>query len=174
MSLIVWDQFNGRSMRPLTGKDFSFILDPVGNTFIHGRPEMDHVYELTGKYKNIENEQLAPHMKICPLCGNMNADENINCHICGYDFSSCEIKSGVKRKLPAMVDGKLVMLDDFQLDERRESIQNKLEKQKIEKRKIEKNKSELIELSQKDKINILKNGLEKKSGMFADAVNRYL
>ena len=107
---------------------------------------------------------LAPKMKICPACNIMNSSENIICHICGYDFTSDEIPTK-KRRLPVMVDGELVLLDEHELTERQEEIKIKLSENKRHTKQEEK-KTEMRKLSQEEKLQVLKNGLGRKNNMF--------
>jgi superfamily II DNA or RNA helicase len=124
MSLTIYLQFIGRVLRPMPGKRYGIILDGVGNTFIHGRPELDRAWSLTTDYAPAPEDELtaAPTMKLCPACGVMNALENVACHLCGLVFNSDEaaaIRAGMVRKYPAMVDGELVVLS---ADERAERV----------------------------------------------------
>jgi DNA repair protein RadD len=164
-------QYSGRVLTPFPGKQYGIIIDNVGNLYLHGRPEMHREWKLTGRDEEPNMESSAPKMKICPVCSVMNAESNITCHICGYDFASGIILEGKKRKLPVMVDGKLVILDADKLAERKEEIQAGLREQK---KKMDTEPERAPEVTRLEKIRILKNGLEQKSGMFAEAIKNYL
>jgi len=171
LSVTIYLQFIGRVLRPFPGKKYGIIIDPVGNTFIHGRPEMHREWKLTGRDEEQNTESSAPKMKICPVCSVMNAETNIICHICGYDFASDNMANIKKRKLPVMVDGRLVILDADKLAERKEEIQAGLREQK---NKMDAEPERTPEVTRLEKVRILKNGLEQKSGMFAEAIKNYL
>jgi len=114
-SLAIWIQFNGRAARPLEGKKFYTLIDPVGNSVIHGSPALDRNWKLDhGEIvEGEENETLK--MQICPVCDTMNSTANIKCWICNYDFITGlldgEPIAKKIRKLPKMIDGELVYLD---------------------------------------------------------------
>ena len=115
-SLTIYMQFNGRSMRPAKGKEFFIMIDPVGNSVIHGRPDIDRKWSLTTDYIPGQDVSDAPTSQICAVCGVVNSIENNKCWICGYDFKTGLDKDGKevdkkKRKLPKMIDGQLVYLD---------------------------------------------------------------
>ena len=164
MSLTVYIQFSSRPLTPMKGKKYGIILDPVGNCFIHGKVELHRTWSLKGKTERTTADDLAPKMKICPVCNVMNSSENIICHICGYDFTSNEMPTK-KRRLPVMVDGELVLLDEHELTERQEEIKIKLSENKHSVKQEEK-KTEIKRLSQEEKLQVLKNGLGKKNNMF--------
>lgn len=120
-SLTIYMQFNGRAMRPIfnnTGeiiKDKFIMVDPVGISVIHGRPDIDRKWDLNNNYIPGQDNDDNISMRICPVCGSSNSQENNICWICNYDFltglldgEKIEIK---KRKLPKMIDGRLVWLD---------------------------------------------------------------
>jgi superfamily II DNA or RNA helicase len=172
LSITIYLQFTGRVLRAMPGKKYGIIIDPVGNTFIHGRPQMDRTWKLTGRGDDPNTDTGAPKMKICPVCSVMNAESNINCHICGYDFTG-EKPEGAGRKFPSMVDGNLVILDADELAGRKEEIQENLKSQR-EQRDADAVAGDAVPLSRLEKMNVLKNGLERKSGLFADAVSKYL
>ena len=117
--------------------------------------------------KDDDNDEMAsPTMKLCPICSVMNAQTNRFCHICGYDFFDEIMQTQKKRKLPAIVDGELVLLDDDLLD-----IRNK--KQNVE--MIEENNThDTVALTKKEKMKILKNGLEYNNNFFDRAKKNYL
>jgi superfamily II DNA or RNA helicase len=85
LSLGLYLQQVGRCLRPHPGKTNSIILDHVGNTFMHGFPDDDRVWDLNAqraKRGNREAEQkivvrqcqtcfavFRPPVSICPQCG---------------------------------------------------------------------------------------------------------
>lgn len=107
MSITIYLQFIGRVLRPLPGKKYGVILDPVGNLFIHGFPEAERHWTLEGETPLVVDSE-CPTMKICPRCGVANAVDNLTCHMCGLDFSSDEAKGFRERHLPTVIDGDLV------------------------------------------------------------------
>lgn len=115
-SLTVYMQFNGRPMRPAPGKAHFIMIDPVGNSVIHGRPDIDRKWSLKTDYIPGQDNEDDTAMKLCPVCNVMNASVNIKCHICNYDFVTGLLNGekieGKKRKLPKMIDGELVYLDE--------------------------------------------------------------
>ena len=166
MSLTIYLQFVGRVLRPDKNKKYGIIIDSVGNSFIHGRPEIDRKWSLGNKKDDDNDEMASPTMKLCPICSVMNAQTNKYCHICGYDFFNEIMQTQKKRKLPAIVDGELVLLDDDVLD-----IRNK--RQNVE--MIEENNiHDAIALTKKEKMEILKNGLEYHNNYFDKAKKNYL
>lgn len=111
MSVTIYLQFIGRVLRPLPGKQYGIILDPVGNLFIHGFPEAPRTWTLEGEGSEERTpDPDTPTMRICPRCGVANATANQQCHMCGLDFNSEEAHSIRERHLPAMIDGKLVAI----------------------------------------------------------------
>lgn len=184
MSVTVYLQFIGRVLRRAEGKKYGIILDPVGNVFIHGRPDMERVWSLEGRAARVEAEEGVPKMKICPACKVMNAEINVLCHICGYDFTS-EREKGPGRAFPAMVDGKLVILDADRLEARKEAIKEALEGQRTARVggahqggdfSGEGAESEHggATPGRDRKIALLKNGLKSKGGLFSGAVKEWL
>ena len=107
MSITIYLQFIGRVLRPLPGKRYGVILDPVGNLFIHGFPDADRRWSLDGTEPE-RTESECPTMKICPRCGVANAATNDQCHMCGLDFESEEAHGLRERHLPTVIDGNLV------------------------------------------------------------------
>lgn len=110
MSLTIYLQFIGRVLRPLKGKKYGVILDPVGNLFIHGFPDMPHEWSLDG-VDPIEPNPDIPTMISCPWCGTYNATSNLVCHFCNRPLVGDEAEEARKdnaRHLPAMVDGELI------------------------------------------------------------------
>ena len=125
-SLQIWIQFNGRAARPMKGKKFYVLVDPVGNSVLHGRPDIDRKWSLDTGYVPGQEAPEGTTAKICPVCSVSNSPENNACWICGYDFITGLIDgepvTKKKRKLPKMIDGELVYLDG---DQEREGLINK-------------------------------------------------
>lgn len=113
LSLTIYLQFIGRVLRPMDGKEYGIILDPVGNLFIHGFPEAERVWSLESSCQNTGKANgETPTMRICPNCGVANSTENAECHFCGwslYDSSGRPIGAN-KRHLPTIVDGNLIAI----------------------------------------------------------------
>ena len=172
MSLMIYLQFIGRVLRPLPGKEYGIIIDGVGNCFIHGRPELDRQWSLESDYKPDEGEK-APRMKVCPACGVMNAFLNTHCHICNTDLNDESLK--IKRKLPTMVDGRLVVLDSA---DGAEWLNNRIQQKKVKNEILieTENKVELIEVSKSDKMKILSRNLtgKKVESIFKETLERYI
>lgn len=171
MSVTIYLQFIGRAIRAMVGKKYGIILDFIGNVFIHGLPDAHRTWTLDGTVTEKEAYD-APKMKLCPQCKVMNSEQNTKCHICGYDFVNGELSAGKKRGFPAMEDGRVVLLDDGDLAQRKAEIQEALKKQRDIKNAKEEKEKQLTELNRLDKIRLLKTGFENKSGLFADAVKR--
>jgi superfamily II DNA or RNA helicase len=171
LSVTIFLQFIGRALRKSIDKKYGIILDLVGNVFIHGLPDRERKWTLEGTNDKQGEAYDTPKMKICPQCKVLNSEQNAKCHICGYDFINGELTAGNARKIPAMVDGELVLLDESNLSERKEEIKAALDKQR--EYKAEKEKPP-IELSRVEKMKLLKTGLERKNGLFADAVRNRL
>lgn len=110
MSVTIYLQFCGRVLRPLEGKEYGIILDPVGNVFIHGFPDSDRKWTLDGASGEPTEEQPVA----CPSCGCMNDPQNIICDVCGADMEASVPtgRGGRKRQLPSIVGGRLVVLDE--------------------------------------------------------------
>lgn len=157
MSLTIYLQFIGRILRTMPGKEYGIIVDSVGNAFIHGHPALKRKWSLETDYKADINEDEIPSMKICPVCSVMNASENINCHICEFDFTDEEAFREInKRKIPSVIDGKLVVLAG---NDQKEYIKQKIEEQKKENEKHEEQKKAAETLEVSEKIDIISTGL---------------
>lgn len=112
-SLTIYMQFNGRAMRTAPGKTKFIMIDPVGNSVIHGRPDIDRKWSLDKDYTPGQDiEEQAIQMRICPVCDTANSQQNEKCWICGYDFINGETPDKKRRKLPRFIDGELVWLDE--------------------------------------------------------------
>jgi superfamily II DNA or RNA helicase len=167
MSLTIYLQFIGRILRPLPGKKYGIILDGVGNTFIHGRPDMDRKWSLSTGYEPQDESETAPTMRLCPACGVMNSVGNIICHLCGIELdgdAADAIRAKKKRGFPAMVDGRLVVLNEEAQERRAEDIREKLAAQRAASGEAQgtvagTGGAEPVELSKAEKVNILSKGL---------------
>jgi DNA repair protein RadD len=117
-SLTIWIQLNGRAARIAEGKKYFILIDPVGNSVIHGRPDIDRAWKLDSNYTPGQDIPDAPMSHICPVCGVVNSIENNKCWICSYDFLTGKLDGKEidkkKRRLPKMIDGELVFLDEIQ------------------------------------------------------------
>ena len=99
MSVTIYLQFIGRILRPMEGKEYGIILDPVGNVFIHGFPDADRRWTLDGS----SGESTDPKPVICPWCGTLNDADSVTCSVCGELLDTTEEvahNGGRKRKLP--------------------------------------------------------------------------
>lgn len=172
MSVTIYLQFIGRVLRPMDGKRYGIVLDPVGNVFIHGAPDMPRTWSLAGRDGVQTDNSAVPRMQICPHCGVMNAMQNTHCHICKGNLSSSGPMGGKKRGIPAMVDGKLVVLGGDELAARRDEIRAALDAQR--KQAHQHSERTPAQPTRAEKLTLLKNGLERRNGHFADAVGRWL
>lgn len=177
MSITIYLQFIGRVLRKAKGKKYGIIIDPVGNTFIHGRPELKRIWTLQGEGSGKPSDDLAPKMKICPLCNVMNAESNLYCHICNFDFSQIDNIEGLKNKrgFPAMVEGELVFLDADKMTDRLKDIQSAMQKNnKMSDRSDNSGSKKIKKLSQAEKMQLLKDGLSKKNNFFEKMREKYI
>ena len=111
-SPIIWCQFNGRAERIAPGKTHYICADFVGNSVLHGMPDRHMTW--TVEQANAEigpADPDRPVMVMCGVCGVMNSGLNVVCHFCGSDLLVYGNEPGSSAKLPAMVDGELVVLD---------------------------------------------------------------
>ena len=112
LSPIIWTQFNGRAERIIEGKDHYICADFVGNSVLHGMPDRDLSWTL-------EQEDVQPNdedvdrsaLQICPVCGVVNSSMNTICHFCGANIDDAERAGQKPQRIPAYVDGNLVVLD---------------------------------------------------------------
>lgn len=109
-SPIIWTQFNGRAERVADGKVHYICADFVGNSVIHGMPDRDLFWTLEGEGEKPEGVD-RPVMRECPHCGVMNSGLNTICHFCGRSLDDARDSAGRPRNLPAMVDGRLVVVE---------------------------------------------------------------
>lgn len=110
MSLSVYLQQVGRTLRPHKEKKYAIILDHVGNAMRHGLPDEDRVWTLEDRdRKKRENETSTP-IRICPSCYAAQPP-GFKCRHCGYEFK-------VAGRKPEEVDGELVEVE-MALEKRR-------------------------------------------------------
>lgn len=114
-SLTIFLQLCGRAARIDKGKKEYILCDLVGNLVIHGSPALDRRWSLTTDYTPGQDSD-APTMRECPVCGNMNACENLKCWVCEFDFITGLLDGQPvdkkRRKMPRFVDGNLVWLNE--------------------------------------------------------------
>lgn len=182
LSLTIYLQFIGRVLRPMEGKEYGIILDPVGNLFIHGFPESDRTWSLEGSQNEKDDGGMdgSPTMRICPNCGVANSTQNAACHFCGwslYDSYGRPIGAN-KRHLPAIIDGNLIAITSDGMAEALYS-NRKHRKEATEEIIVETGKSNVlgdgtkdeIPLTTIDKRAILRRGLfDGKRPLFEEAV----
>lgn len=93
----------GRALRTSDNKDYAFILDHVGNTLVHGMPDMDRVYSLEGKKQNrrkkTDDEKNILAVQ-CERCYQVYSPQPV-CPYCGHSRP-------VKEKKMVKVDGELI------------------------------------------------------------------
>ena len=65
-SLILWLQFCGRALRPMSGKT-AIIIDHAGNCQRHGLPCDDREWDLEGRDKKAKEDN-GPMIRLCPQC----------------------------------------------------------------------------------------------------------
>jgi superfamily II DNA or RNA helicase len=167
MSPIRWTQFNGRGERLYPGKDYCIDLDYVGNAIIHGHPSDERKWNLDGEELDDEEDKV-PFIKCCS-CGTYNNPENTECHWCGVNFSDKPDSAGQGRRLPAIIDGKLVAIttDGQRTEILTRSEEKKAEiKREIEEREARKNNAEPITAVDKRK--------KMTKGLFASSSRREL
>jgi superfamily II DNA or RNA helicase len=113
-SPIIWTQFNGRAERVVEGKEYYVCADFVGNSVLHGMPDRDLSWTLEQEGAELPEagDDDRPVMTKCWSCGVMNSGLNIECHFCGAPLA-IEGDDGFddESRLPAMVDGKLVIVE---------------------------------------------------------------
>ena len=124
MSVTIYLQFCGRVLRPMEGKEYGIILDPVGNVFIHGFPDAERRWTLDGTSGEPEEDRPV----ICSVCGAANPSGNVLCDVCGADLSAGDgetvtVAGGRKRRLPSVVDGRLVVMDEDGMQDIRAKVE---------------------------------------------------
>ena len=96
-SLTIWKQFNGRILRLMKNKEWSFIGDLAGNAVLHGLPDKVYKWDINeGVIKDNEDEKVI--FQVCMDCGVYNAPDNKECHFCGADLTGEGRKDGTCRR----------------------------------------------------------------------------
>lgn len=119
MSTGLYIQQVGRALRLSEGKTKAIILDHVGNTLIHGMPDMHRTWTLEGKKRGKRDAQEATiRTHQCDSCFALFEPNPMNqCPVCGHII---EIKT--QREIE-QVDGELVQISEDQKKEiKREKI----------------------------------------------------
>ncbi len=73
-------QKTGRVMRPAEGKDHARVLDLMGATWLHGLPDDDRDFSLTGKA--IQTRQALPPQITCDACGRVFRGDEFRDQMC--------------------------------------------------------------------------------------------
>lgn len=107
LSIIVYLQGTGRVLRPHPDKEHAIILDFVGVTQIHGFPDDDREWSLSGEVKrvkkvNLEDDMPDVNVQTCPKCFAIHKPAK-ECPRCGHIYSDKE------RKEMQQVAGELVL-----------------------------------------------------------------
>ena len=108
LSLGLYLQQVGRILRPYEGKEYSVILDHVGNVVRHGFPDEIRKWSLEGKKrkKKQNGEEEDMNILVCPSCYNVFKLNTLRqCPVCG-SVSQPKITNQIEE-----VDGSLVELD---------------------------------------------------------------
>lgn len=112
MSLSVYLQQVGRSLRIKKGKEFSTIIDHVGNIKRHGLPDQRRIWTLDRIVKRRDNINL---LRICSshLCNSPYDRALEACPYCATEYISNYSRSGgtSAREALKQVDGDLMLLD---------------------------------------------------------------
>lgn len=85
-SLAKYLQQAGRVLRPYPGKEYSIILDHVGNVELHGFPDDDRKWSLDGRAKKSKQEDEF-FMRTCPNCYACYKSSLKACPVCGCEQS---------------------------------------------------------------------------------------
>jgi superfamily II DNA or RNA helicase len=175
-SPIIWTQFNGRAERIVDGKNYYICADFVGNSVIHGMPDRDLFWTLEQQNAELpeQRESDAPTMVLCWHCGVMNSGLNIECHFCGAPLECEDDEERDPGRIPAMVDGKLVIVESDgqarEIEQRSENI--KLAQQE---ERIERQQEQLREIPASEKTEILHKNLfaENRRKLFAETLREW-
>ncbi|MBQ7284677.1 MAG: DEAD/DEAH box helicase [Alphaproteobacteria bacterium] len=84
-SLAKYLQQAGRVLRPYPGKEYSVILDHVGNVEIHGFPDDDREWSLLGRSKKRTNVKDDLFVRTCPNCYAVYKSSLKACPVCGCE-----------------------------------------------------------------------------------------
>lgn len=85
-SLAKYLQQAGRVLRPYPGKEYSIILDHVGNLELHGFPDDDREWSLDGRVKKSKQPDEF-FMRTCPNCYACYKSSLKACPVCGCEQS---------------------------------------------------------------------------------------
>tara|TARA_Y100000310_G_scaffold78277_2_gene74901 strand:- start:483 stop:1922 length:1440 start_codon:yes stop_codon:yes gene_type:complete len=174
LSPIIWTQFNGRAERVLRGKSHYVCADFVGNSIIHGMPDRDLFWKLEGEGgEETPEAETTTAMVMCMACGVMNSTLNHFCHFCGSPLSGDDMLKVSTQFLPAMVDGKLVVVkSDAQAQEIETRIHSIQQKQAEDRKKD----TSAREISEPERTAYMHRNLFKgsKRKLFTDAVKDFL
>lgn len=95
----------GRVLRPYKGKEYSLIIDHVGNIRRHGMPDEEILWTLEGETKKEKKErEEQERLKRCGECFMLFTPGPANCPYCGAE-------SKVEKKITVDVNAELVWVD---------------------------------------------------------------
>ena len=120
-SLVLFMQQCGRTTRRAPGKDFSYILDHVGNIQRHGMPDQVRSWDLSGVvYKKGKHEEEGNVLtRTCPICSNVHSPAP-TCPECGYRYLT-------EFKPPKTVE---VELQEMKTAKEKEEVEKKVKKRR--------------------------------------------
>lgn len=109
MSLALYMQQFGRTLRVMPGKEYALILDLAGNVLRHGLPDLARVWSLDGAGGTVGGKGATIPMFVCQEVTCMQPYErvHVSCPFCGAPKPEPQ-----GRRAPAQVDGDLIELDD--------------------------------------------------------------
>jgi len=93
MSLGLYLQQAGRSLRPFPGKNRAIILDHVGNYYLHGHILADRAWSLDSGRRDPRREE-PPTTRTCLKCYAVLPGRPKKCPYCGFLFSEIPVKKG--------------------------------------------------------------------------------
>lgn len=105
----------GRGLRPAAGKDFTVVLDHVGNTRKHGFAATERQWSLDGLKKK---GTAAPAIRTCEVCYSVHRTAKV-CPFCNYEYPVKPRTLTAKK----VIDGELVEVEQT-AEERREEVAN--------------------------------------------------
>ncbi len=89
MSLALYLQQAGRSLRPSPGKNRAMILDHVGNYYLHGHILEKRQWSLNSQARDPRKEK-PPATTTCPICYGVWPGTPRICPACGFKFSDIQ------------------------------------------------------------------------------------
>ena len=104
MSLGLYLQQVGRSLRPFPGKTRAIILDHAGNYALHGHVLADRKWSLNSSKRDPRKEK-PPETTSCPKCYGVWPGTPRVCPSCGYEWKEAPAKKGKDFKT---IEGELV------------------------------------------------------------------